>query len=220
MNDASSNKTVPKGFTLVEILIAVFILSLVMSTVYVSYTGTLKTSRQLEDEGAIYQMARISLNRLIHDLSSLQKSAGHFDLQAEKKTAGDREFHSISFWSAAHLALGENESEGCPGEISYFVKEDEDGQSFSLWRLDVAGTKSNETSQAEGGFVICKNIEAFNLIFYDSTGREHDSWDASSGAGEFQGKVPITVKIELFLVNKNDLKKPYKFMTKVFLPIQ
>ncbi len=220
MNNTLSKKMASEGFTLVEILIAVFILSLVMSIVYVSYTGTLKNTRQLVEEGTVYQMARISMDRLIHDLSSLQKSAGHFDLQAEKKTLGDREFHSISFWSAAHLALGENESEGCPGEISYFVKEDEDGQSFSLWRLDVAGTKSNETSQAEGGFVICKNIEAFNLIFYDSSGREHDSWNTSSGAGEFQGKVPITVKIELFLVNKNDLKKPYKFMTKVFLPTQ
>ena len=42
------------GFTLVEILVAIFILGLVMATVYVSYSGILKTSHQLEEEGGIY----------------------------------------------------------------------------------------------------------------------------------------------------------------------
>lgn len=73
------------GFTLVEILIAIFILSLVLATVYVSYTGTLKTSHQLEKEGEIYKMARQSLERLAKDLTSLQMSEGSFYLNAEKK---------------------------------------------------------------------------------------------------------------------------------------
>ena len=34
------------GFTLVEILIAIFILGLVLATVYASYSGILKTSHQ------------------------------------------------------------------------------------------------------------------------------------------------------------------------------
>lgn len=208
------------GFTLVEILIAIFILSLVMATVYVSYTGTLKTSRQLEEEGAIYQMARISMDRLINDLSSLRMSSGSFALFAEKRKSGNYEFHSISFWSSAHLALGENESDGRPATISYYVKEDNDRKSFSLWRSDVPGSSHDESKKAEGGFIICKNIEAFNLTFYDSAGRENDSWDSSSAQGNKQGEVPESIKIELFLVNPADSEKPYKFMTRVLLPVQ
>jgi general secretion pathway protein J len=208
------------GFTLVEILIAIFILSLVMATVYVSYTGTLKTSRQLEEEGALYQMVRVSMDRLISDLSSLSMSSGSFNLSAEKKKSGNHEFHSISFWSSAHLALGENESEGRPATIGYYVKENNDGKSFSLWRSDVPGSVDDETKKAEGGFIICKNIEAFNLTFYDSAGRENDSWNSSSTQENSQGTVPATIKIELFLVNPADSEKPYKFMTRVLLPVQ
>lgn len=220
MNNQPSKNNFLRGFTLVEILIAIFILSLVMATVYVSYTGTLKNSRQLEEEGNIYKMARASMDRLIKDLSSLQKSSGSFDLHSDKNKSGNREFHSVSFWSSSHLAFGENESEERPAAISYYVREDDDRKSYSLWRSDVSGAKPDQTQKAVGGFIICKNIDAFRLTFYDAAGEETDSWDSSSAQGHKQGEAPGAIKIELSLVNPADSEKPYKFMTKVFLPVK
>ena len=208
------------GFTLVEILIAIFILGLVMATVYVSYSGILKTSHQLEEEGNIYKMARTSLDRMIKDLSSLQTTSGSFDFRAEKKTLSNREFYSLSFWSASHLVFGENEGTGRPAEISYYVQEDEGGGGFSLWRSDLSGAKPSSGKNPGGGFVICQNVDSWSLRFYDSTGAELDSWDSSSSSSDQQGKSPRAVKIELSLVNLNDKEKPYKFMTKVFLPVK
>ena len=220
MNHRPSKKNIGcGGFTLVEILIAIFILSLVMATVYVSYTGILKTSRQLGEEGDIYKMARTALERITRDLSSLQMSEGAYTLSAEKNKTGNRQFHAIYFWSASHLAFSETESEGRPAAIGYFVREDDGGKSFALWRSDVPGIKPDEIKQPEEGFVICKNIEAFGLTFYDAAGGENDLWDSSVSGGIHQGKAPASVKIELFLINPNDREKPYKFMTKVFLPV-
>ena len=207
------------GFTLVEIMIAIFILGLVMATVYVSYSGILKTSHQLEEEGNIYKMARTSMDRMIKDLSSLQMSSGTFDLRAEKKTLSNHNFYSLSFWSASHLVFGENGGTGRPAAISYYVQEDEGGGSFSLWRSDVSGAKPSPGKNQSGGFVICQNVDSWILRFYDSTGNELESWDSSSSS-EQNGKVPAAVKIELALVNLNDKEKPYKFMTKVFLPVK
>jgi general secretion pathway protein J len=209
-----------RGFTLVEILIAIFILSVVMATVYVSYSDVLKTSHQVEEEGDIYKMARSAMDRIIKDLSSLQTSAGSFDLRAEKKTLSSREFHSINFWSASHLVFSEQEEEGRPASIGYDVRANEDRESFSLWRTDVSGAKPDKGINTDGGFIICKNIETFRLTFYDAGGRETDSWDSSSSGGNQTNKAPAAVKIELFLVNANDPEKPYKFMTKVFLPVK
>jgi prepilin-type N-terminal cleavage/methylation domain-containing protein len=209
------------GFTLVEILVAIFILGLVMATVYVSYSGILKTSHQLEEEGNIYKMARTSMDRMIKDLSSLQMSSGTFDLRAEKKTLSNHNFYSLSFWSASHLVFGENGGTGRPAAISYYVQEDEGGGSFSLWRSDLSGAKPSPGKNQSGGFVICQNIDSLNLRFYDSTGNELESWDSSSSSSsDQQGKSPRAVKIELSLVNLNDKEKPYKFMTKVFLPVK
>jgi prepilin-type N-terminal cleavage/methylation domain-containing protein len=205
------------GFTLVEILLAIFILGLAMATVYVSYSGTMRTSHQIEDESNIYKTARVTMDRMIKDLSSLQPSGGKFDFHSEKETFNKQEFHSLSFWSASHLAFGENEDTGRPATISYYVREDNGGERFSLWRSDITGAKPEDTKETEGGYVICKNIESFRLTFYDTEERESDVWDSSSISGQ-SAQIPASAKIELALVNINDKGKPYKFMTKVYFP--
>jgi hypothetical protein len=190
-----------------------------MTTVYVSYSSILKVSHEMEEENTIYKMARTSMNRMIKDLSSLQTNAGSFDFRAEKRTLNNREFYYLSFWSASHLAFSENDEEGRPATISYYVQEDEGGDTFSLWRSDVAGTKPEKENNQAGEFVICRKIDSWKLKFYDSTGRELESWDSSS-LNDQKGKAPTAVKIELVMANLKDKEKPYKFMTKVFLPVK
>jgi general secretion pathway protein J len=209
-----------KGFTLVEIMIAILILGLVLSTVYTSYSYTMKIVHDIEYENNLYKMARTAMDRMIKDLSSLQLSSGSFDLRAEKKTLSKREFYYLSFWSASHLAFGENEGAGRPATISYYVAEDEGQDSFSLWRSDLSGAKPSKEKNISSGFVVCQNVDSWRLRFYDSTGRELESWDSSSSSADQKGKAPVAVKIELAMVNLNDKEKPYKFMTKVFLPVK
>ncbi|MGB5217214.1 MAG: prepilin-type N-terminal cleavage/methylation domain-containing protein [Smithella sp.] len=205
------------GFTLVEVLISIFILSVVMSTVYVAYSGTLKVSRQMEEEGNTYKMARITMDRIIRDLSSLQTSGGSYYFTAKKEKIQKREFHSLYFWSAAHLAFGVNEGEGSPATISYTIHEDNSEGSFSLWRADLAAARPSEKKETAEGYIACKNIDSFKLTFYDAEERETDSWDSSSTAGQGE-QLPRSVKIELAIVNTNNKEKPYKFMTRIFLP--
>ena len=164
-NQHIKNNIDSKGFTLVEILIAILILGIVLSTVYAAYSSTIKNVREIEYQNNLYKMARIAMDRMIKDLSSLQLSSGVFDLRAGKKTLSSREFYSLSFFSAAHLAFGENESEGRPGTISYYVQEDEDGDGFSLWRTDLPGAKLSPGKKDSGGFVVCKNVDSWRLRF-------------------------------------------------------
>lgn len=208
-----------EGFTLVEILIAIFILSVVMATVYASYSGILTGSRDMEEEMENYRMARISMDRMIKDLSSLQSSAGSFDLRADRINLNKRNFHWLSFWSASHLAFDEHQTAQRPAAIGYDVRENDDGQGFSLWRSDVSGSKPDESRNLPSGFIICKNIDAFRLTFYDAAGMETDSWDTSHAGKGGAGMPPAAVKIELFLANAKRAENPYKFMTKVYFPV-
>ena len=59
-----------KGFTLLEILLAFFIFSLVLTSLYTAYTGTFSNIDQAESQSDAYQMARITLERMIEDLES------------------------------------------------------------------------------------------------------------------------------------------------------
>lgn len=209
-----------RGFTLLEILIAIFILSIVLTTIYAAYSGTLTVIKELDDDSRAYQMARITLDRMGRDLSSLQRFEDNFVLQAEKSGIGDREFGSMFFWSASHLVFEEDELSGSPASIAYFVRENKDG-GFSLWRSDVAGAKPSTEKKTEGGLIICQNLQALHLKFYDEGGKDYDSWDSTTSLGGRQkGKPPVLVQIELILVNARDVDKPYKFITRVFIPVK
>ncbi|PKN04195.1 MAG: hypothetical protein CVU74_08100, partial [Deltaproteobacteria bacterium HGW-Deltaproteobacteria-9] len=130
----------PNGFTLLELLIAISILGIVLTTIYAAYSGVLTNIRELGDDSRVYQMARVTLDRMSRDLTSLQRSKDVFVFQSEESIIGKRSFEAITFWSAAHLVFDEGEVPGSPAEISYFVREDKTG-GFSLWRSDIAQAK-------------------------------------------------------------------------------
>jgi general secretion pathway protein J len=199
-------------------MIAIVILGMVLSTVYVAYSGTMKLVHEMEDESNIYKMARTTLDRLIRDLTSMQQVGGVYKLYAEKEARGNHQFGSLIFPSASHLAFAENEIDGSLAQIGYFVEEDEDRGSFSLRRSDLLDMSSTKEKSKSGGYVICRNIDSLNFKFYDVNGKEYDSWDSTSSQTGQKDKVPVAVQIEISLVNINNKEKPFLFMTKVFLP--
>ncbi len=208
-----------RGFTLIEILIAVFILGVVLTTIYAAYTGTMTVIKQLNGESRVYQMARTTLDRMSRDLTSLTRTGDVFALQSQRTAIGKSEFGSLLVWSSSHLVFAQGEVSGAPATISYFVRQDKDG-GFSLWRSDVADSKPNTDTRSAGGVIICENLQALNLKFYDEGGGEHDTWDTASSAEGQKGKPPVRVGIELVLANAEDTEKPYTFKTRVFLPVR
>ena len=70
------------GFTLLEILLALFIFTIVLSFIYTSYTGTFRIVDETEYQADIYRMARIAIERIYEDLESVYapqdtESGGH-----------------------------------------------------------------------------------------------------------------------------------------------
>jgi general secretion pathway protein J len=206
------------GFTLIEILVAILILGMVMSAVYAAYSGTMKLVQEMTYENNVYNEARMAMDRIVRDLSSVQPLGGAFEMRSDKEAWKNREFGSLYFWAASHLAFNEKEIDGSPTLIGYVVREDAGGGTFSLYRSDLPVNKAIKEKNKTGGYVICPDIDFLIFKFYDSNGKEYDSWDSSSSETEQKGKVPAIIKIELGLSNVNDKEKPFKFMTKVFLP--
>lgn len=208
------------GFTLLEILIAIFILGVVLSTIYAAYSSTLTTIRELDDESAAYKMARITIDRMTRDLSSLQPYEGDYILRGDEAAIGNRRFGFLTFWSAAHLAFGEDELSGYPATIAYFVREDAGGGKYSLWRKDSPGVASDPGLTPAGGMVICRNVQWLQFKFFNENGSQSDRWDTSSRLTEQKGTLPPVVQIELGLANARAPERPFRFTTRIFLPVK
>lgn len=207
----------PKGFTLVEVLIAVLIVGIVLSTVYASYTGTFRLIRSGQQEGRIYRTARSALERMTRDLQALAPWAGGYLFRARLADLGRRQVVQLMFRSAAHVSF---EPQGVPegvAVIEYVLQEEAEKEGMTLLRNDSLFRDPTKDAQPDG-FPLCEGIESLTYVFLDEAGKEYDSWDSLQGSQAQRKRAPSQVVIRLSMVNPDDEKQPYRFLTAVRLP--
>jgi general secretion pathway protein J len=207
-----------RGFTLIEILIAVLILGIVLSTVYASYTGTYRIINQTRDDAEIYGMARNVFDRMIRDLQSAAPWKGAFTFKSKPYYLGNREFMGLIFRSAAHVAFNDREVPGGITVIEYGIEEETEKEGYALMRSDSLYRDPGKNEPPPGGYLLCDRLEALTYLFYDETGKAYESWDSGAEVEAQKKKAPAAVLIRLSLVNKADRERPYLFMTRVRLP--
>jgi general secretion pathway protein J len=217
------------GFTLLEILIAMFIFAVVLSTIYTSYTGTFRIVDETESQADIYAMARVALERMQEDLESVyiplkgEKSPELDEGQAadeegafvgEDNEIEGRSTDSLRFISRAHLVFSE-EASGT-AEIAYYVEEDNEGEGFILYRTDTPASEE-KSEEGTGGLVLCDSLVSVNFTYHDDDGEVYENWDSTSD--EFRDRIPRMVSIKLEFKNSADPEAPFKFLTRVALPV-
>ncbi len=206
------------GFTLIEILIAIFILTTVLTTVYAAYTGTFRLMKDTRRGDKIYSMARTAMNRMTKDIESVCGYRNSFRFASgEIEKEG---FMELSFLSSAHLNFYDEKSSGI-AVISYFVVEDDEKDGYIMKRKDELYLDKIEEEEVlrDGGYIVCEGLQSLTYKFYDTIGEEYDSWDSESDSKAQNNKVPSVVSIQMDFINPDDKDRPYRFMTKVFLPV-
>jgi general secretion pathway protein J len=208
-----------RGFTLIEILVAVLILGIVLSTVYASYTGTFRIFRETQTDAELYGMARTALERMGLDLEAAAPWKGAFTFLAKSHQLGKREFTSLTFRSAAHVPLGEKEAQAGIAVIGYDIEEGTEKEGYVLLRSDSLRRDPAKEESLTGGFPVCDRIETLTYLFYDAEGKEYETWDTLAGEEAQKKKAPAMVEIRLGLVNEKDRENPHMFVTRVRLPL-
>jgi general secretion pathway protein J len=212
--DLSENK---RGFTILEILIAVFILTTVLSTVYAAYRGTFRIMKDSERDEAAYGMARNTLQRLLKDLATVTSTGGAYKFVSRPSEVPAADFTDLTFLARAHLGWTETELSGTPAEITYAVVEDGEG-GYRLMRRDIPAAQAASDGSTPPSFVLCEGLYSLKYKFTGSDGQEHDIWDSTAEGAGAKNKSPVQVAIELKLANPQDQEKPYTFFTRAFLP--
>jgi len=217
------------GFTLLEILIAIFIFALIVSAVFTAYRGTFTVIEDTESREDIYHMARVALERIIEDLEAayVPESAQNPEpdrttpqpvlFQGGKKEINDLPCSELRFLSLAHLSFSDEKPLTQPAEIAYYAAAAGiDGKVLDLYRSDTLPAREKPESGA-GGLLLCRGLSSVDVVYYDAEGEPHESWDSLEGASE--GKLPSRVSIVLEFPNPADPERPFRFMTGVAIPM-
>ena len=187
---ARSQHAAAKGFTLMEVLVAIAILAIVVTTILASFNSVFSTTEVLDESADIYEMAKNCLKRMTIDLESihiaqrpiykppeLDQPPDPYRLVASAKDIDGTGFAQIRFASRAHVPLEKSFKAGI-AEIIYYVQAKEDG-------LPVLKRADNlypypEFEERGSDPVLSKYVKSLAFKFYDSEGTEFDVWDSDS----------------------------------------
>ncbi len=207
MKNRRLSLTGQNGFTVLEIMIAVMIFSVVISALFSSFRAFITTSDKIRSDLTHNEKIRSVLKRIHQDLESVfvvqkprYKKPGFntdpdpYRFVGKEEKQGDRTLSSITFASLAHAALG---AEPRPGvaRIGYYVKENKN-QTYDLYRADSLFPFPEEVENCTDP-VLCRDILGFEAVYLDSEGEEHKDWD--SEAKEFDYASPSGIRLKIIL---------------------
>jgi len=214
-----------KGFTLLEILIAIALFAALVSMLYPAYIGTFRNIDITESYGTVYRMARIALERISEDLECACLPNATEDSDSDQAQSqvflgkgsviDGRDADNLRFISEKHISFNGDKTSG-KGLIKYYIKQNEGEDSFILYRSDNLELE-NQPEDETGGLVLCEGLNSINFFYQDENGDRYDYWDSSSEP--FKGRLPAMVSVELEFMNQSDPASPIKFITSVSLPL-
>ncbi len=212
------------GFTLLEILLAIFIFGIIASVIFASYTGSSSIVNDTESQAEIYQKARIAMERILEDLESAYYRPPPVDentadrapiFLGEDKTIKAASADTLRFVSTSHLIFSDEEKTAGQTVIEYTVKENDSGDGLALFRADTPTLFYSPALEGEGS-VLCDDLRSVDFKYYDAGGRKYDSWDDTA---EEYGGLPAMVTVVLEFIDKKEAEKGLEFMVSVIPPM-
>lgn len=213
-----------RGFTLLEILAAFFIFSIVMGLMFGSFGGVFSSSDRVGAASDLHEMASASLVRMATDLRAihiaqeprykapeLDDAPDPYRVEGGTEYLGGELFSRLRFASLSHLPIGRQPREGI-ARIVYYPEMTTAGEGI-LRRSDTLFPYDDfEPSPTDP--VICEKVLSFKVVYYDKEGRDTEEWNSESDL--YEHSTPRAVGIQLTL---GDEQMSYTFATEVDLPM-
>lgn len=233
-----------RGFTLLEILIAISIFGVIATIVFSTFNAVVSRTDAIKEEAEVSEMAATCLNRITMDLKALYveqyplyKPADYDDepdpyrFEAELDYTGSSQFPRLSFVSGEHLPmsgdrrdLSSDKKTMRPGlaRIRYHVDREQNSDPDSdqvhvLKRGDRPFPYDDPgpgDNDPEKDPVLCRNVAELEFTYLDSEGDGHETWDSDSENIDYA--TPRAVKVALKI---NTGGREHSFSTGVVLPV-
>ena len=194
------------GFTLLEIMIAITILSFIMGIVYSSFSAISESDRRISLASESALKARNLFGLMTREMSSIfVPSAPSGDGDKEDRLnyglicAKEGDVQRINFTAA--LSDSGSMSDVALKELGYYLMPKEDGEDggYSLFkRIDV--TPDDDISAGGVDYFLMDGVSSLRYEFMkgpnEMVGEMLDEWDASD-----KGSLPKAIRVELSLIN-------------------
>ncbi len=213
------------GFTLLEILVAMAILGIVVTTVLGSFNMVFSTTERLDTGATLFEMGKSALGQITADLENIfilarpfYKPPGASDppdayrVLGEVDTAGGTRFAKLRLGSRSHVPLEPAVREAGIAQIVFYVQARGDGVAV-LRRADhlFPYPRFEENSRDP---MLCENVKSLAFVYVAEDGTESETWDSDSAQYGHATPAMVLVRLEIGSGDETAL-----FETAVRLPL-
>ncbi|HYP98644.1 MAG TPA: prepilin-type N-terminal cleavage/methylation domain-containing protein [Polyangiaceae bacterium] len=221
----------PRGFTLVELLVAIVVLSLISLLIYNAFASMKRSREGIERVDDRYREGRLAMTRMVRELQSAYISLHapiNNSLLVQKTafigttgTPADR----IDFNSFSNRRMDKNSHVSDQCELSYFGSPNPDISGVTDLARRISTQLDLEPKKGGRVDVLATDIDLFDLQYLDPmTGNWVETWDTTSTITGQPARLPVQMRV--LLVLNGGSRQGYdrgqgtiRLVTKIALPI-
>jgi general secretion pathway protein J len=214
-----------RGFTLLEVILAVTVLALIGTMIYGGFSQTALNKARVEEDVDHSRIIHMALARMTRELSMAYVSTHvnpSLDLRVSNtafigKDNGRED--RVDFTSFSHRRLYRNARESDQNEISYFVAEHPDAPGTSVLARREQNRIDDDPRRGGKSQILVENIEEFNLEYFDPLLSEWvETWDTEDVLAQ-PNRLPTQVRVRLAVKHPHRRGETQAFGTRVTIPL-
>jgi general secretion pathway protein J len=210
-----------RGFTLLEVMIAVAVLAMIGGLTYKSFDGAYDLKQRIEKAEERDQTVRAALDRIAREVSMTFLSE-HYDHKRFRerptffKLKDGRSEATLLITSFAHERLHVDAKESDQAVFEYKLDRDDDGNR-SLYRR-VKPQIDEESERGGEKAVLADNVLKFTVEAWDPKDREwRPDWNSNGADRNGQILIPPRVKIALTIKDEQGKEKTWSTQARIVL---
>ena len=218
-----------KGFTLIEVLVAVTLLAIISILVWQSMGSSIASKERFEKKEEVFRGGSLALDRMMRGLQMavIYSSVDFLGVSpgGEQQTKsvliglnnGDQD--KLTFETLSHVRYLKDVKESDQSEVSYFLEPEEDAPGEDVKVSGLFSLKKREQSPPdadpdEGGttLTLLDGVKELNFRYFDPQKWEYlDEWDSTKV--DYLNKLPRAVEITLVMQDPVDEEGTIRFST-------
>jgi general secretion pathway protein J len=212
--------------TLVEVIVAMAIVTVMMLSVWRSFSATVTATELTVDIQQRYAGIRNAMDRMSAELSTAYLSFNrqpqeikHYTLFEGRTTTHGA---SLTFSSFGHLRVRRDANESDQSLVQYFLETDpEDSSRQHLYRREskrLTGDLPEYLGRYAPAYVLCEDVHSLQFRYWDPVRREWLKEWRTTSVDLQPDRLPPRVEIKLGIMNED--REIQYFVTQTTLPMQ
>jgi general secretion pathway protein J len=212
-----------RGFTLIEVMVAVAILAIVTTLTWASFRQSFATKSQIEAQAGRYRTVRLALDRLAREISMAYISQNEdSSQQPDRRTrlVGKRhtDVDEIMFTYFGHQRLYQDANECDTAMVAYYSARDRnDSRKINLMRRETRRLPYFKLIDDQAGEtdIVCDDVVRLKIDYWDVRDKTwREEWTTAQSDGQ-ASRLPGKVRITLTVHDERGVEVPFQTMVRI-----